>query len=71
MGKSEKKQQSQVQTIKRTVTGIKESQDNGNIKNFWKGSRWFCRQCLRALCHFLRPESRKWLFGKLHLSPSI
>jgi len=39
MRKSAKKQQSQVETIKRTVIGIKESQDNGNINNFWKGSR--------------------------------
>ena len=31
MGKSAKKQQSQVHTIKRTVTGTKASQDNGNI----------------------------------------
>jgi len=71
MRKSAKKQQSQVQTIKQTVTGIKESQDNGNINNFWKGGGWFYRQCLRTFCHFLRPESRKWLFGKLHLCPSI
>jgi len=71
MRKSAKIQQSQVQTIKRTVTGEKESQDNGNINNFWKGSGWFSRQCLRTLCYFLRPESRKWLFGKLYLCPSI
>ena len=54
MRKSAKKQQSQAQTIQRTVTGIKESQDNGNINNFWKGSRWFCLQCLRTLCYFVR-----------------
>jgi len=71
MRKSAKKQQSQVQTIKRTVTGIKESQDKGDINNFWKGSRWFYRQYLRTFCHFLRPESRKWFFGKLYLCPSI
>jgi len=41
MRKSAIKQQSQVQTIKRTVIGIKQSQDNGNINKFWKGSRWF------------------------------
>jgi len=46
MKKLAKKQQSQVQTIKRTFTGIKESQDNGNINNFWKGSHWIYRQCL-------------------------
>jgi len=40
MRKSAQKQQWQVQAIKRTVTGIKESQDNGHINNFWKGSRW-------------------------------
>jgi len=55
---SEKKQL-QVQTIKRTVTGIKESQYNGTINNFSKGCRWFYRQCLRTVCHCLRPESRK------------
>jgi len=70
MRKSAKKQ-SQMQTIKRTVTGTKESEENGNINNFWKGSRWFYRQRLRTFCHFLRPESRKWLFGKLHLCPNI
>jgi len=70
MRKSAKKQQSQVQMIKRTVTGIKECQDNGNINNVWKGSRWFHRQCLRTFRHFSSPESRKWLFGKLHLCPS-
>jgi len=41
MRKSAKNQKSQVQTIKRTVTGKKESQDNSNINNFWKGSGWF------------------------------
>jgi len=71
MRKSAKKQQSQVQTVKRTVTGRKESQDNGKINDFWKGSRWFYRQCLWTFCYFLWPESRKWLFGKLHLCPSI
>ena len=58
------KQQSQVQTIQRIVTSRKVTQNNGNINNFWKGSRWFCRQCLRTFCYFLWPESRKWLFGK-------
>jgi len=28
-------------------------------------------QCLRTFSCFLRPESGKWLFGKLHLCPSI
>jgi len=49
MKKSANKHQSQVQTIKRTFTGRKESQDNGNINNFGKGSRWTYRQCLRTL----------------------
>jgi len=46
MRKSAKKQQSQIQTIQRTVTSRNVTQDNGNINNFWKGSRWFYRQCL-------------------------
>jgi len=71
MKKSAEKQQSQVQTIQRTVTGRNVTQDNGNINKFWKSSRSFWRQCLRTLCYFLRSESRKWLFGKLHLCPSI
>jgi len=70
MKKSAEKQQSQAQTIQRTVTGRNVTQDNGNINKFWKSSRWFWRQCLRTL-YFLRSESRKWLFGKLHLCPSI
>jgi len=40
MGKSTKKQRSQDQTIQRTVTSRNVTQDNGNIKNLWKGSRW-------------------------------
>jgi len=71
MRKSAKNQQSQVQKIKRTLTGKKESQDNSNINNFWKGNGWFYPQCLRTLCYFLRSELRKWLFGKLYLCPSI
>jgi len=71
MRKSAKKQQSQVQTIKRTFTSRKESQDNSNINNYWKGSHWIYCQCLRTFFYFLRPESRKWLFGKLHLCLSI
>jgi len=46
MRKSAKKQQSQIQTIQRTVASRNVTQDNGNINNFWKGNRWFCRQCL-------------------------
>jgi len=46
MRKSAKKQQSQIQTIQRTVTSRNVTQDNGNINNFWKGNRCFCRQCL-------------------------
>jgi len=47
MRKSAKKQQSQIQTIQRTATSRNVTQDNGNINNFWKSNRWFCRQCLR------------------------
>jgi len=67
--KSAKKQQSQIQTIQRTIIIRNVTQDNGKINNFQKGSRWFCRQCLRSFCCFLRPESRKGLFVKLHLCP--
>jgi len=41
MKKSAEKQQSQVQTIQRTVTGRNVTQDNGNINKFWKSSRSF------------------------------
>jgi len=68
MRKLAKKQQLQVQTIQITVATRNVTQDNGNMNNFWKGSRWFFRQCLRTLSYILRPE---WLFGKLHLCPSI
>jgi len=71
MRKSAKKQQSQVQTIQRIVSSRNVTQDSGNINNFWKGSRCFFRQRLRTFCYFLRPDSRKWLFGKLRLCPSI
>jgi len=54
MRKSAIKQQSQVQTMQRTVPSRNATQGNGNINNFWKGSRWFCLQCLRTFCHFLR-----------------
>jgi len=70
MRKSAKKKY-KIQTIQRTVTCRNVTQDNGNTNNFWKGNHWFCRQCLRTFCYFLRPESRKWLFGKLHLRQSI
>jgi len=66
-----KKQQSQVHTIQITATGRNVTQDNSNTNNFLKGSRWFCRQCLRTFCYFLRPESIKWLFAKLHLCLSL
>jgi len=46
MTKSAKTQQSHVQMIQRIVTSRNVTQDNGNTNNFWKGSRWFCRQCL-------------------------
>jgi len=71
MRKSAKKQQSQLQKIQRTVTSKKVTQDNGKTNKFWKESRWFCRQCLRTFCYVLRSDLRKWLFGKLHLCPSI
>jgi len=67
---SEKKQP-QVQTIQRTVSSRNVIQDNDIMKKFWKGRRWFRRQCLRTFCYFLRTESRKWLFGKLRFYPSI
>jgi len=57
MRKSVKKQQSQVQTIQRIVTCRNITQDNGNVKDFWKGSRWFCCHCLKTF-YFLWPESR-------------
>jgi len=69
MRKSTKNQQSQVQTIPRTVTSRNVTAGNGDVNNFWKGSCWFCR--LRTLCYFVQPESRKWLFGKLYLHTSI
>jgi len=71
MRNSAKKQQSQIQTIQRTVNSRNVTQDNGNANNVWKGSRWFCRQCLRTVCYFLRPESRKWFFWKTYLCQSI
>jgi len=71
MRKSAKEQQSQVQMVQRTVTSRNATQHNGNINNFCKGGRWFWRQCQRTFCYYLRPESRKRLFGKLHLCPSI
>jgi len=46
MKKSAKKQQSQVQTIQRTITSRNVIQSNGGINKFWKGSRWLCRHCL-------------------------
>jgi len=54
MRKSAKKQQSQVQTIQRTVTSRNATQHNSNINIFWKGSPWFCRQCLRTFLLFLK-----------------
>jgi len=71
MRKSAKKEQSQVQTIQRIVISRYVTQDNDNTNNFWIGRRWFCRQCLRTACDFLQPESRKSLFEKLLLCPSI
>jgi len=41
--KSANKQQSQVQTIQRTVASRNATQVNGNINKFWKGSHWFYR----------------------------
>jgi len=52
MRKSTKKQQSQVQTIQRTVTSRNATQDNGNINNFCEGNRWFYLQYLRTFCYF-------------------
>ena len=70
MKKSANKQ-SQAETIQRTITSRNVIQDNGDINNFWKGNHWFCCQCLMTYCYFFRQESRKWLFEKLHLCPSI
>jgi len=56
MRKSAKKQQSQVWTIQRTVTSENVAHGDDNINKFWKGSRWFCCQCLTTLCYFLWPE---------------
>ena len=49
MRKSAKKQQSQFQTVQRTVSSENVAHDNADINNFWKGSRWFYRQCRRTL----------------------
>jgi len=38
----------------REITSKNVTQDNGNINNFWRGCRWFCLQCLRTFCYFLR-----------------
>jgi len=38
----------------REVTSKNVTQHNGNINNFWKGSHWFCLQCLKTFCYFLR-----------------
>jgi len=54
---------------KKTITGSDDSensyctsrnvtQDNGNINNFWKGSRWFCRQCPGSFC-FLYDQNQE------------
>ena len=64
MRKLAKKQQSHVQTIQITATSRNVTQDNGNGNNFLKGSRWFCHQCLRTFCYFIRPESRKMALWK-------
>jgi len=69
MRKSAKNNNHMVQTIQRRVTSRNATHDNGNINNFWKGSRWFCREYLKTFCYFLQPELRKWLFGKLRLCP--
>jgi len=49
MRKSAKKQQSQVQ---RTVSIENVAHDNSDINNFWKGSRWFYRQCRRTFISY-------------------
>jgi len=70
MRRSTNKQQPQIQMIQRTVTNRNITQV-WNINKFCNGSHWFWRQCLRTFCYLLRPESRKSLFGKLHLCQSI
>jgi len=67
MRKSVKKQQSQIQMIQSIVTSRK-VKDDGNTNKSWKGSCWFCWV---TFCLFLQVESRKRLFGKLHLCLSI
>ena len=61
MRKSAKKQQSQIQ---RTVTSRNVTQDNGNMNNFWKGSRWFCRQCVEFA---LQPQHKTSLDSGMQL----
>jgi len=65
-----KKQQSQAQTVQRTVTSRNITLDNSNINKFWKGRCWFAVNA-GDLFYFLGPDSRKRLFGKLHLYLSI
>jgi len=57
MRKSPKEQRSHRQTIQRKVTSRNVTQDNVNINNFWKGSRWFCPS--EALLLFLTTRIKK------------
>ena len=58
---SAKKQQPKVQTIQRTA--IRDvTQHNGNINNFWKGSRWFC--CHKDLLLFHTTRIKKMAVWK-------
>jgi len=68
---SEKNNNQRFRRFKEQFTNRNVTQDSGNIDYFWKGSRWFLSQSLRTFCYFIRTESRKCLFGKLHLCPSI
>ena len=61
---SEKKKQSQVQTIQRTVSSRNVTQDNDIMKKFWKGSRWFRRHCLRTFLLFLTNRIKKMTVWK-------
>jgi len=57
--------------IQQTVTSRNVTEVNVSINKFWKGSHWFCRECLRTFCYLLWPESRIHLFGKLDLCSSV
>jgi len=59
-----KKQQSQIQTLKRTITGRMESQDNGNINNFCKGQSLVLQSMPEDLLLFLTTRIKKMALWK-------